>query len=301
MVFIETPLDATHEANAFWIEPPEALMLASFKVSVIQVVTLPFVTVFVLSHLTEAHYIPAMVSDEPTPHDNHHSSEEEEEAPRPGSPADSWQGDPSSHAEYKACRDNKRSRKEEVVNKENQTKRKAKTKRAETSKEDSPTPVLSVSHGSMVIDCLDGSMITIYREHEGHFMQTGWAPPSKEKPVVLANSKNSPIRGWGGLSKMSKKMSIIELCQLGQDLFDFSDLTWGHPLTHSSTIGIFKQNQIISISSNFIKLVILPDPTHWPTQPPIHQHTYHGWGVSTNHKSSNRIESSWLGQDLFNC
>ena len=36
--------------------------------------------------------------------------------------------------------------------------------------------------------------------------------------------KNSPIRGWGGLSKMSNKMSkmsIIELSQLGQDLFDF--------------------------------------------------------------------------------
>ena len=40
--------------------------------------------------------------------------------------------------------------------------------------------------------------------------------------------KNSPIRGWVGLSKMSKKveMSIIELSQLGQDLFDFSDLKW---------------------------------------------------------------------------
>ena len=37
--------------------------------------------------------------------------------------------------------------------------------------------------------------------------------------------KNSPIRGWGGLSKMSKKMSIIELSRLGPDLFDFSDLT----------------------------------------------------------------------------
>ena len=60
-----------------------------------------------------------------------------------------------------------------MENKENQTKRKAKTKRAETLKEGLPTPVLSVSHGSMVIDCLDGSMITIYREHEGCFMQTG--------------------------------------------------------------------------------------------------------------------------------
>ena len=47
--------------------------------------------------------------------------------------------------------------------------------------------------------------------------------------------KSSPIKGWGGLSKMSNKMSkmsIIELSQLGQDLFDFSGLTWGHPLTH---------------------------------------------------------------------
>ena len=38
MVFIETPLDAAHEIKAFWVEPPEALMLASFKVSVSQVV-----------------------------------------------------------------------------------------------------------------------------------------------------------------------------------------------------------------------------------------------------------------------
>ena len=51
-------------------------------------------------------------------------------------------------------------------------------------------------------------------------------------------TKNSPIRGWGGLSEMSKemsKMSIIEFSQLDQDLFDFSDLTWGHPLKHPST------------------------------------------------------------------
>ena len=59
------------------------------------------------------------------------------------------------------------------------------------------------------------------------------------------------------------KMSVIELSQLSQDLFDFSDLTSGHPLTHPLThpsthppIGIFKQNQIILISSNFIELVI---------------------------------------------
>ena len=141
MIFIETPLDAAHEAKAFWVEPPEALMLASFKLSVSQVVIVPFVTAFVLSHSTKAHHIPAMASDEPTPRDNHHSSEEEEKAPSPGSRTDSQQGDPSSHAECKACRDNKWSCKEEVENTENQTKRKAKTKRTETSKEGSPTPV----------------------------------------------------------------------------------------------------------------------------------------------------------------
>ena len=41
-------------------------------------------------------------------------------------------------------------------------------------------------------------------------------------------TKNSPMGGWGGLSRVSKKMSkmsVIELSQLGRDLFDFSDLT----------------------------------------------------------------------------
>ena len=109
MVFIETPLDAAYEAKAFWVEPPKALMLVSFKVSVSQVVIVPFVTGFVLSHSTEAHHIPAMASDEPTPHDNHHSLEEEK-APSPGSPTDSQQGDPSSCPE-------KQSHKEEVENK----------------------------------------------------------------------------------------------------------------------------------------------------------------------------------------
>ena len=77
-----------------------------------------------------------------------------------------------------------------MENKENQTKRKAKTL-----KEGLPTSVLSVSHGSMVIDCSDGSMITIYREHEGPFVQTSWAPPSKEKQEVLANSKYLVLSG----------------------------------------------------------------------------------------------------------
>ena len=139
-------------------------------------------------------------------------------------------------------------------------------------------------------------------------------------------SKNSPVRGWGGLSKMSKKMSKM-----------------------SNKSYIFKQNWIISIRSRFIwYLVIWPNPTHWPTETPIHPPT-HPWvgvslqiinlqtelnyldqvktysivshltwphplthwpthppthppmaeGVSTYHKSSNRIELSWLGQDLL--
>ena len=177
MVFIDTPLDAAHEAKVFWVEPPKALMLASFKVSVSQVVIVPFVTTFVLSHSTEAHHIPAMASDEPTPHDNHHSMEKEEEDPSSGSPTDSQPGDPSSHAEHKACRGNKRSHKEEVENKENQTKRKAKTKRAETLKEGSPTHLSSVSHGSTVIDCSDGSMIIICTGNLGaaSCKQAGWA------------------------------------------------------------------------------------------------------------------------------
>ena len=37
------------------------------------------------------------------------------------------------------------------------------------------------------------------------------------------------------MSNKMSKMSIIELSRLGQDLFDFSGLTWGHPLTQSST------------------------------------------------------------------
>ena len=46
----------------------------------------------------------------------------------------------------------------------------------------------------------------------------------------------------------------------------------------------------------------LPNPlnhilTHPSTQQPIHPPI--GGGVSTNHKSSNRIELFWLGPDLF--
>ena len=179
-----------------------------------------------------------MASDEPA-RDHHHSSEEEEaEAPSPGSPTDSRQGDlDSSRAERKACREAiKRSRNDEVENKE-KTKRKAKSKKdkAETLEEGSPPPVSSVSHSSRVIACSEEGMVPLYRELDGQLVQAGWAPPSKKKPVLLAKNKNSPIKGWGGLSKMSNKMSIIELSRSGQDLFDLSGLTWAHPLTHPST------------------------------------------------------------------
>ena len=71
-----------------------------------------------------------------------------------------------------------------------------------------------------------------------HTTPTPTATPVKEEeeePMDVGGVKNSPIRGWGGLSKMSNKMSKIELSQLGQDLFDFSGLTWACPLTHPST------------------------------------------------------------------
>ena len=53
--------------------------------------------------------------------------------------------------------------------------------------------------------------------------------------------------------------------------------------------------------SRFIKLLVIsPDPPVDPlTHPTTHTPT-HGWGVSTNHKSSNRIELSRLAQDLLN-
>ena len=75
-----------------------------------------------------------MASDEPA-RDHHHSSEEEEaEAPSPGSPTDSRQGESvSSREERKACRDNlkevnKWSFNDEVENKE-KTKQRAKSKK----------------------------------------------------------------------------------------------------------------------------------------------------------------------------
>ena len=153
-----------------------------------------------------------MESDAPA-HDHHHLSEEEEaEASSPGSPTDSRQGDlDSSRAEHKARREaNKRSLNDDVGNKENKTKKKAKIKKdkAETSNEGSPPPVLSVSHGSMVIDCSKGGMVPLYRELDGQFIQAGWAPPSKEKPVLLAKSKNSVLSGPPPPLKSSNKQSL---------------------------------------------------------------------------------------------
>ena len=46
--------------------------------------------------------------------------------------------------------------------------------------------------------------------------------------------------------------------------------------------------------------MIWPDPTHWSTHPPTHPHTHPWVGVSTNHKSSNKIELSRLVQVLLN-
>ena len=86
-------------------------------------------------------------------------------------------------------------------------------------------------------------------------------------------TKNSPIKGWGGLSKMSKKMSIIELSRIGQDLFDFSDLTWGHPLTHSPTHSYLqtKSNYINKFKLYYISHLTWPNPlTHPLIHTPIH-------------------------------
>ena len=47
--------------------------------------------------------------------------------------------------------------------------------------------------------------------------------------------------------------------------------------------------------------MIWHEPTHWPTHPPNHPpiHLSKGGSVSTNHKSSNRIELSRLDQILL--
>ena len=75
-----------------------------------------------------------------------------------------------------------------------------------------------------------------------------------------------------GMSTNHKSSNRIELSQLGQDLYNcksFDQIPQIDPLTHSTTYT----------------------PTHLSI----------GGGMSTNHKSSNRIELSQLGQDLYNC
>ena len=53
--------------------------------------------------------------------------------------------------------------------------------------------------------------------------------------------------------------------------------------------------------SRFIKLLVIsPDPPIDPLTHPSPTHPPMGGGVSTDHKSSSRIELSQLGQDLFN-
>ena len=68
----------------------------------------------------------------------------------------------------------------------------------------------------------------------------------------------------GGVSTNHKSLKRIELCRLGQDLFN----CWSFDLTK---------------------------PIDPPNHPPM------GGGVSTNHKSSNRNELYQLGQHSFNC
>ena len=112
-----------------------------------------------------------------------------------------------------------------------------------------------------------------------------------------------------GVSTNYKSSKRIEISQFSQGLFDFEwfDLTPpinppNHPYTHPwgslHRCWIFKENWNILIRFRFIRfLVIWPDPTHQPTQPPIHPPM--GGGASTDVESSNRIEISRLGQGLF--
>ena len=99
---------------------------------------------------------------------------------------------------------------------------------------------------------------------------------SKQSIQKIRDLKNSPVKGWGGLSKMSKnvKMSI-------------------HPTTHRwewiHKSKIVKDNWIISIRLSFIWLLVIwhnssPQPIHQTIHPPM------SGGVSTEFKSSSRIE-----------
>ena len=96
-----------------------------------------------------------------------------------------------------------------------------------------------------------------------------------------------------------------------------SHLTWPHPLTHPSThthpwVGVSLQIINLQTELNYLDSVnnfqifsdlTWPHPsTHPSTHPPTHQiiHPPMGGGVSTDFKSSNRIEISRLVQVLLN-
>ena len=68
-----------------------------------------------------------------------------------------------------------------------------------------------------IVDLL--KVIHMHEEAESSLQDQSYYSSYKQK--YNGNGKNSPINGWGGLSKNVQKMSIIELSQLGQDWFNF--------------------------------------------------------------------------------
>ena len=80
---------------------------------------------------------------------------------------------------------------------------------------------------------------------------------------------HAPTHGWGCLFQIINLQTVLNYLDYVKIYSILSHLPWPHPLTH------------------------------WPTQPSTHPPM--GGGVSTNHKSLNRIELFQLDQDLFNC
>ena len=77
------------------------------------------------------------------------------------------------------------------------------------------------------------------------------------------------------MSKKKSKMSIIELSQLGQYLFDFSDL------------------KCLQTKLNYIDKFKLYEISHLDLTPPIHPYIHPKvGGVSIHHRSSNTVELS---------
>ena len=104
--------------------------------------------------------------------------------------------------------------------------------------------------------------------------------------AVKRLGKNSPVKGWGGLSK-SQKMSNCPSTQ---------QPTRGGGWLRKSKI--FKENWNILIRLWFIWFLkiwhVSSQTTHQTIHPPM------GAGVSIEFKSSNQIELSQLIQDLLN-